>query len=83
MFEFLGNLDRMNHRSNNKNWIADNRVAIAGGRNIGDEYFAAVGTSISSTSTSAMVGARRAAGLSEDFDPPTGIRRPVWVSGRR
>ena len=25
----------------NKTWIADNRVAIAGGRNIGDEYFGA------------------------------------------
>ena len=25
----------------NKAWIADNRVAIVGGRNIGDEYFGA------------------------------------------
>jgi putative cardiolipin synthase len=25
----------------NKSWIADNRIALAGGRNIGDEYFAA------------------------------------------
>jgi putative cardiolipin synthase len=31
MFEFLGNMDRMNHRMHNKNWIADNRVAISGG----------------------------------------------------
>jgi putative cardiolipin synthase len=23
----------------NKSWIADNRVALAGGRNLGDEYF--------------------------------------------
>ena len=25
----------------NKSWIADNRMAIVGGRNIGDEYFGA------------------------------------------
>lgn len=28
-----------NRRMHNKAWIADNRVAIVGGRNIGDEYF--------------------------------------------
>ena len=25
----------------NKTWIADNRIAIVGGRNLGDEYFGA------------------------------------------
>ncbi|HSD17941.1 MAG TPA: phospholipase D family protein [Thermomonas sp.] len=39
--EFIGNFSRMNHRMHNKNWIVDNRLAISGGRNIGDEYFAA------------------------------------------
>ncbi|MBE2210135.1 MAG: phospholipase D family protein [Xanthomonadaceae bacterium] len=29
----------INHRMHNKSWIADNRVAIVGGRNIGEEYF--------------------------------------------
>lgn len=29
----------LNRRMHNKAWIADNRVAIVGGRNIGDEYF--------------------------------------------
>ena len=34
-----------NRRMHNKAWIADNRVALVGGRNIGDEYFdAADGT---------------------------------------
>ncbi len=28
-----------NRRMHNKGWIADNRVALVGGRNIGDEYF--------------------------------------------
>jgi cardiolipin synthase C len=39
--EFLGSLDRLNHRMHNKSWIADNRIAIVGGRNLGDEYFGA------------------------------------------
>ena len=42
---FLGegvtSFGRINHRMHNKTWIADNRVAIAGGRNIGDEYYGA------------------------------------------
>lgn len=29
------------HRMHNKAWIVDGRVAVVGGRNIGDEYFAA------------------------------------------
>jgi putative cardiolipin synthase len=31
--------DRVNHRMHNKLMVADNHVAILGGRNIGDEYF--------------------------------------------
>ena len=29
----------LNHRMHNKAWIVDNRLAIVGGRNIGEEYF--------------------------------------------
>lgn len=32
---------RLNHRMHNKSWMADCRLAIVGGRNVGDEYFAA------------------------------------------
>jgi cardiolipin synthase C len=39
--EGMTSFGRINHRMHNKTWIADNRVAIAGGRNIGDEYFGA------------------------------------------
>lgn len=39
--EFLTGFGRLNHRMHNKSWIADNRFAIAGGRNLGDEYFGA------------------------------------------
>ena len=39
--EFILRGSRLNRRMHNKAWIADNRVAIIGGRNIGDEYFGA------------------------------------------
>ncbi len=39
--EFLSDLDRLNHRMHNKLMLADNKVAIVGGRNIGNEYFGA------------------------------------------
>jgi len=39
--EFLGGFGRLNHRMHNKSWIADNRIALVGGRNLGDEYFGA------------------------------------------
>lgn len=39
--EFLGDGRRLNRRMHNKLFIADNHLAIAGGRNIGDEYFQA------------------------------------------
>jgi putative cardiolipin synthase len=43
LVESAGNLKRINRRMHNKSWIADNQVALVGGRNIGDEYFAASG----------------------------------------
>ncbi len=39
--EALTSFSRINHRMHNKTWIADNRLVFTGGRNIGDEYFAA------------------------------------------
>ncbi len=39
--EFLVRGTRLNHRMHNKAWIADNTIAIIGGRNVGDEYFGA------------------------------------------
>lgn len=37
--QLLADFDRLNHRMHNKALIADNLLAIVGGRNIGDEYF--------------------------------------------
>jgi cardiolipin synthase C len=39
VFEFVFSGFRLNHRMHNKAWIADGRVTIVGGRNVGDEYF--------------------------------------------
>lgn len=38
---FLRDGRRLNRRMHNKVWIVDNRVALGGGRNIGNEYFGA------------------------------------------
>ena len=35
----MGNTQQLNHRMHNKLMVADNRFAIVGGRNIGNEYF--------------------------------------------
>lgn len=40
-YELLQRAFSLNHRMHNKAWIADNRVAVVGGRNIGVEYFQA------------------------------------------
>ncbi|MGH8030189.1 MAG: phospholipase D family protein [Arenimonas sp.] len=39
--EMAQRLRSLNHRMHNKAWIADGRVAIVGGRNIGEAYFSA------------------------------------------
>lgn len=42
LLEFLGDSARLNRRMHNKLWIADNAIAITGGRNLGDQYFEAL-----------------------------------------
>jgi len=39
MWDFIFDLDRVNHRMHNKLLVADNSFAIVGGRNIGNHYF--------------------------------------------
>ncbi len=39
--ELVQRVVSVNHRMHNKAWIADNRMAVVGGRNIGEEYFGA------------------------------------------
>lgn len=37
----LTQLNRLHRRMHNKLWVADNAIAVTGGRNLGDEYFGA------------------------------------------
>lgn len=39
--EMVQRVFSINHRMHNKAWIADGRVAVIGGRNIGEQYFSA------------------------------------------
>ncbi len=39
LLEMLQRMFSITHRMHNKAWIADNRVAVVGGRNVGLEYF--------------------------------------------
>jgi putative cardiolipin synthase len=41
LFEVLSDFNRIQRRMHNKVYIADNTVALIGGRNLGDEYFEA------------------------------------------
>jgi cardiolipin synthase C len=39
--DYLGDFSRLNRRMHNKSITADSQISVVGGRNIGDEYFAA------------------------------------------
>lgn len=39
VLELLADSKRLNRRMHNKLWVADNAVAVVGGRNLGNEYF--------------------------------------------
>ncbi|MCR6661804.1 MAG: phospholipase D family protein [Luteimonas sp.] len=43
LLEMVQRMVSINHRMHNKAWIADGRVAVVGGRNVGTEYFDAHG----------------------------------------
>jgi putative cardiolipin synthase len=65
--ELLHRGGRLNHRMHNKVWIADNRVAILGGRNIGDEYFGA-SEDANFSDTGLLIGGPAVAQASAEFD---------------
>jgi putative cardiolipin synthase len=77
--EFILRGSRLNRRMHNKAWIADNRVAIIGGRNIGDEYFGASPHSNFSDLDVAMAGPV-VTDLSREFDAYWNSRNAVPVS---
>lgn len=65
--EFSTGFARLNHRMHNKSWIADNRIALVGGRNLGDEYFDAhAGTNF--VDLDLLMAGPAVAKVSENFD---------------
>ncbi|WP_225590818.1 phospholipase D family protein [Pseudoxanthomonas sp. PXM03] len=59
----------MNRRMHNKAWIADGRVAVVGGRNVGDEYFDAAAQTNFLDLDAALIGpaVAQAAAIFDDF----------------
>ncbi len=66
-WELMTGFSRINHRMHNKAWIADNRIAVTGGRNIGDEYFSA-SDEVNFVDTDFAVAGPAVAELSAAFD---------------
>ena len=64
---FVADFSRLNRRMHNKAFIADNQVAIVGGRNIGDEYFGAE-TPVVFTDLDAIVAGTAVPQVSAAFD---------------
>lgn len=77
--EWVLRASRLNHRMHNKSWIADNRIAIIGGRNIGDEYFGASPHSNFSDLDVALTGPI-VADVSGQFDDYWNSRNAVPIS---
>ena len=64
---YLGDFERVNRRMHNKAFIADNQLAIVGGRNIGNEYFAA-GREIPFKDLDIVVAGAAVRDISAEFD---------------
>lgn len=64
---YLTDFSRLNRRMHNKALIADNRVSIIGGRNIGDEYFK-VGEDTIFADLDILATGRVVPEVSQDFD---------------
>lgn len=65
--EYLGDGERLNRRMHNKLWIADNAVAVVGGRNLADAYFS-VNRDDDFADLDAFVAGPLVRDISENFD---------------
>jgi cardiolipin synthase C len=68
LLDFLGNFQRVNRRMHNKSFTADSQVTVVGGRNIGDEYFAASTASTMFIDLDVLAVGEVVASVSRDFD---------------
>jgi putative cardiolipin synthase len=64
---FATDFGRLNRRMHNKSFTADNQITIVGGRNVGDEYFGAVGE-VSFADLDVMTVGPVVRAVSDDFD---------------
>ena len=87
---FLTDFARANRRMHNKSFTADNAVTIVGGRNVGDEYFAA-GEGVAFTDLDVMAVGAAVREVSNAFDlywnsassyPATSLVAPVTADAR-
>jgi putative cardiolipin synthase len=67
-FGYLTDFARANRRMHNKSFTADNQVTIVGGRNIGDEYFAAAQEGLLFVDLDVLAVGPVVTEVSEDFD---------------
>jgi len=65
--EGLARAAQLNRRMHNKLWIADNAMAVTGGRNLGDEYFDA-GRELNFADLDLLAAGPVVASLSDSFD---------------
>lgn len=68
LFEMALGLARFNRRMHGKMWIADGRLAIIGGRNIGDTYFGADEDNRTSVDADILLLGQKVADVSAVFD---------------
>ena len=87
---FLSDFGRVNRRMHNKSFTADNEVTIVGGRNVGNEYFAA-GEGVAFTDLDVMAVGAAVHEVSNAFDlywnspssyPATSLLAPAGVDAR-
>jgi cardiolipin synthase C len=68
LLDLLGDFQRVNRRMHNKAFTADNQVTVVGGRNVGDEYFAASTASKMFIDLDVLAVGEVVASVSRDFD---------------
>ena len=67
VMSFVSDFGRSNRRMHNKSFTVDNQVAVVGGRNIGNEYFAA-GEGVAFVDLDALVTGAVVPAVSNEFD---------------
>ena len=81
---YLTHFNRLNHRMHNKSFTADTQLTVVGGRNVGDEYFAA-GKATNFVDLDVVAAGRVAGEVAGEFDLywNSGSAYPAdWIVGK-